>query len=650
MLTGGGDCPGLNAAIRAVVRGGVDNFGDRFVGFRDGWHGVLEASYIELDIEATRGILPRGGTILGSSRTNPYKRDDGVRRVSETFAQLNLDGLIAIGGEDTLGVANKLHQEGFHVIGVPKTIDNDLGGTDVTFGFDTAVQIATDAIDRLHTTAESHHRILVVEVMGRSAGWIALHCGIAGGADVILIPEIPFDIDEVCRLIERRHARGHYFSIVVAAEGATPRAGTMDVVSAAIDEFGHPRLGGIGARLEHEIELRTGYETRATVLGHVQRGGTPTAFDRVLATRLGLAAIRGAHDGAWGTMVSLHGNKIELVALSDAVAEVRRVPTKEYKALGVLFGVKARSEMATLGYTDPLYILAFDHRGSFQKKMFGIEGDPTPEQTETIADAKRLIVAGMLEAVSRGAEAGAMGVLVDEQFGSNIPDQAREHGLKLAMPVEKSGQDEFDFQYGEEFGAHIEKFDPDFSKVLVRYNPDGDAGMNRRQLQRLKRLADWLHERDRKFLFELLVPATDEQLSSVDGDPDRYDAELRPELMRRAIEAIQNAGIEVDVWKIEGVDEQSDAAMLAEQARSGQGREGVTCVLLGRGASTEKVERWLHQAAPVEGFVGFAIGRSIWWDSLKAFLAGELDRETAAKQIAENYLHFVRVYKGQAVH
>ena len=303
-----------------------------------------------------------------------------------------------------------------------------------------------------------------------------------------------------------------------------------------------------------------------------------------------------------------------------------------------------------LGYDGKLYILAFDHRGSFQKKMFGIEGAPTPEETERIADAKRLIFEGMLAAVREGAEAGATGVLVDEQFGYNIPEQAREHGLKMAMPVEKSGQEEFDFEYGEDFAAHIEKFNPDFSKVLVRYNPDGDADMNERQSARLKRLADWLHDNDRKFLYELLVPATDEQLASVGGDTERYDAELRPELMRRAIEGTQNADIEVDVWKIEGVDEQADAAMLAEQARSGPGREGVTCVLLGRGASTEKVEQWLQQASPVEGFIGFAIGRSIWWDALKAYLGKELDRDTAAQQIADSYLHFVKVYEGQAVH
>ena len=277
-----------------------------------------------------------------------------------------------------------------------------------------------------------------------------------------------------------------------------------------------------------------------------------------------------------------------------------------------------------LGYDGKLYILAFDHRGSFQKKMFGIQGEPTPEETERIADAKRLIFEGMLVAVGEGAEAGATGVLVDEQFGSNIPERA--------------------------FPAHIEKFNPDFSKVLVRYNAEGDADMNKEQLTRLKRLADWLHDNDRRFLFELLVPATDEQLASVGGDTDRYDAELRPELMRRAIEDTQNFGVEVDVWKIEGVDEQLDAAMLAEQARTGEGREGVTCVLLGRGASTEKVEQWLREAAPVEGFIGFAIGRSIWWDALKGFLDKDLDRETAAKQIADNYLHFVKVYEGQAVH
>jgi ATP-dependent phosphofructokinase / diphosphate-dependent phosphofructokinase len=339
VLTGGGDCPGLNAVIRAVVRKAIDHYGDAVIGFRDGWRGLLEDSFDELTIESTRGILPRGGTILGSSRTNPYKRDDGVARVQETFSSHNIDGLIAIGGEDTLGAASRLHDDGLNVIGVPKTIDNDLAATDVTFGFDTALHVATEAIDRLHTTAESHHRILVVEVMGRNAGWIGLHAGLAGGADVILIPELPFDIEEVCRLIRRRHARGRPFSIVVVAEGATPKEGTaMTLQTGDVDEFGHPRLGGIGQQLEREIESRTGFETRATVLGHVQRGGTPTAFDRVLATRLGLAAIDAAHDGQWGKMVALHATEIELVALADAVAEPRRVPVKEYERYGVLFG------------------------------------------------------------------------------------------------------------------------------------------------------------------------------------------------------------------------------------------------------------------------------------------------------------------------
>jgi 6-phosphofructokinase 1 len=299
---------------------------------------VLEDVQEELTIESVRGILPRGGTILGSSRTNPSKRENGVEVVAQNLRRHRLDGLIAIGGEDTLGAANRLSEAGINVIGVPKTIDNDLGSTDQTFGFDTALQVATDAIDRLHTTAESHHRILIVEVMGRNAGWIALHSGIAGGADVILIPEIPFDVDEVCRLIGRRHGRGRYFSIVVAAEGATPKEGTMSVATGELDEFGHPRLGGIGQALEREIEARTGFETRATVLGHVQRGGTPTAFDRVLATRLGLAAIEAAHAGLWGTMTALHATEVELVQLADAVAEVRRVPVEEYERYGVLFG------------------------------------------------------------------------------------------------------------------------------------------------------------------------------------------------------------------------------------------------------------------------------------------------------------------------
>jgi myo-inositol catabolism protein IolC len=297
-----------------------------------------------------------------------------------------------------------------------------------------------------------------------------------------------------------------------------------------------------------------------------------------------------------------------------------------------------------LGYDGKLYILAFDHRGSFQKKMFGIQGDPSGEETRTISDAKHLIYEGMVKAVERGAEAGATGVLVDEQFGGEVPTQAKERGLVLAMPVEKSGQDEFDFQYGDQFGEHIEHFDPDFSKVLVRYNPDGDAAMNERQTQRLRRLSDWLHEHDRKFLFELLVPATDEQLESVGGDSDRYDAELRPDLMIRVIAELQDAGVEADVWKIEGVDDRSDCERIVAQARTG-GRDGVVCVVLGRGASSEQVDEWLRAGAPVDGYVGFAIGRSIWWDALKGFIDGGLEREKAADQIADNYLRFVSVYE-----
>jgi ATP-dependent phosphofructokinase / diphosphate-dependent phosphofructokinase len=338
VFTGGGDCPGLNAVIRAIVRKGIDSYGHAIIGFRDGWRGVLDYEFEDLTVESTRGILHRGGTILGTSRTNPFKHDGGADRVGSTIRNLNLDGLIAIGGEDTLGAAHKLSEDGVPVIGVPKTIDNDLNGTDVTFGFDTALQIATEAIDRLHTTAESHHRILVVEVMGRHAGWIAMESGVAGGADVILIPEQPFDIDEVCGLLKRRKARGRNFSIVVAAEGATAKDSQNALSDGELDEFGHPRLGGIGHWLQDEIEERTGFETRATVLGHVQRGGTPTALDRVLATRFGLAAIDAAHEGRWGMMPALHGTRIELIPLADAVSELRTVPLEEYERFGPLFG------------------------------------------------------------------------------------------------------------------------------------------------------------------------------------------------------------------------------------------------------------------------------------------------------------------------
>jgi myo-inositol catabolism protein IolC len=297
-----------------------------------------------------------------------------------------------------------------------------------------------------------------------------------------------------------------------------------------------------------------------------------------------------------------------------------------------------------LGYDQKLYILAFDHRGSFQKKFFGIDGEPDAEQTAIIADAKHLIYEGLLQAAGTGADPAAMGVLVDEQFGSTVPSEAHARGLKLAMPAERSGQSMFDFQYGEDFPAHIESFDPDFTKVLVRYNPDGDRAANAEQVGKLKQLSDWLHANDRKFLFELLVPAEDAQLESVGGDTDRYDAELRPELMRRAIAAIQDAGVEADIWKIEGVDERSDCEMLVAQARSG-GRDGVTCVVLGRGADDSRVDAWLNAAAPVDGYIGFAIGRSIWWDPLKAYVDGKIERSAGARKIAENYLRFVAVYE-----
>jgi phosphofructokinase-like protein len=343
LLTGGGDCPGLNAVIRAVVRRGLVDDEHSVLGFRHGWAGVLSDDATELTLQSTAGILPRGGTILGTSRTNPFadgEDDRGLRAIRQTIAARALDALIPIGGEDTLGVALRLHREGIPVVGVPKTIDNDLGGTDVTFGFQTAVQIVTEAIDRLHTTAESHNRVMVVEVMGRHAGWIATHAGIAGGADAILVPERPFDIDEVCMRLRRRHERGRSFSIVVVSEGARPRAGSLQIREddAPTDAFGHARLGGIGVTLEGEIERRTGYETRVTILGHVQRGGTPVAFDRVLATRFGVAAMDAVADGRFGTMVGLRGSEIVEIALEDALREPKLLDPELYETAELFFG------------------------------------------------------------------------------------------------------------------------------------------------------------------------------------------------------------------------------------------------------------------------------------------------------------------------
>jgi 6-phosphofructokinase 1 len=337
VLTGGGDCPGLNAVIRAVVRKGVQQHGYEFIGFRDGWKGPLENLTMPLGVPEVRGILPRGGTILGSSRTNPFKIDGGVDQIKANLAANGVDALIAIGGEDTLGVAGQLHELGVHVIGVPKTIDNDLNATDYTFGFDTAVNIAMEAIDRLHTTAESHHRALIVEVMGRHAGWIALHAGLAGGANVILIPEQPFSIDKVCDYVQSRF-ESHYAPILVVAEGAVPVEGETVLANKGVDAFGHARLGGIGEWLADQIEIRTGKEARTTVLGHIQRGGTPTAFDRVLATRFGLHAVDAVVARDWGKMVALRSTDIVRVPLADATAVLKTVSPELYSESEVFFG------------------------------------------------------------------------------------------------------------------------------------------------------------------------------------------------------------------------------------------------------------------------------------------------------------------------
>ncbi len=338
ILTGGGDCPGLNPVIRAVVRKGL-NHGYNIVGIKNGWKGLIENDTMDLNIEAVSGILPKGGTILGTSRTNPYKKPEDLVKAKDNFKKLGLDALIAVGGEDTLGVASKLIKDGItNIVGVPKTIDNDLSATDYTFGFDTALNTAMECIDKLHTTAESHHRIIVAEVMGRHAGWIAIESGIAGGADVILIPEIPIDLKEVCEVIKKRHSRGKTFSIVVVAEGAQFKEGTFVIKEQELDAFGHVKLGGIGDILAKEIEKITGYETRVSVLGHIQRGGSPTAFDRVLGTRFGVKAVELVIEKKFGKMVALSGNKIIDVPIEEAVGTLKTVDVELYEIAKVFFG------------------------------------------------------------------------------------------------------------------------------------------------------------------------------------------------------------------------------------------------------------------------------------------------------------------------
>jgi len=338
ILSGGGDAPGINAVIRAVVRKGIQNYGYEILGIKDGWAGLLEAQYLPLDLKAASGLLPRGGSILGTSRTNPFKTETGPEKMMENAKEAAIEAVIAIGGDDTLSVADKMAKYGLKSVGVPKTIDNDLAGTDYTFGFNTAVSIATEALDRLHTTAETHHRVIILEVMGRYTGWIALEAGIAGGADIVLIPEKPFDIDEVCALIKRRQERGRNFSIIVVAEGAKPKGGVEIVYSESLDEFGHIRLGGIGYYLGKEIEKCLNVETRVVILGHVQRGGSPTAFDRVLATRFGIAAIDMVHEGKFGHMTAIKGNRIVSVPLKEVVGKRKTVDLELYDIASVFFG------------------------------------------------------------------------------------------------------------------------------------------------------------------------------------------------------------------------------------------------------------------------------------------------------------------------
>ncbi|MEJ2270993.1 MAG: ATP-dependent 6-phosphofructokinase [Candidatus Bathyarchaeota archaeon] len=338
VLSGGGDAPGINAVIRAVVRKGTLNYGYEMIGIKDGWRGLVEGIFMPLNLETISGLLPRGGSILGTSRTNPFKNEEGPKKVLNTVKKNGIDAVVVIGGDDTLGVANKINELGLKCVGVPKTIDNDLGLTDYTFGFQTAVHIACEAIDRLHTTAEAHHRVMILEVMGRYTGWIALEAGIAGGADVVLIPEKPFDTKEVCSFIEQRVKRGKMFSLVVAAEGAKPVGSENIIYGTGLDEFGHPRLGGIGYYLGKEIEKCTGIETRVVVLGHLQRGGSPIAFDRVLATRYGIAAIDLVNKGQFGRMVALQGNKIVSVLLKDVIGKRKTVNLDLYEIAKVFSG------------------------------------------------------------------------------------------------------------------------------------------------------------------------------------------------------------------------------------------------------------------------------------------------------------------------
>jgi 6-phosphofructokinase/myo-inositol catabolism protein IolC len=604
ILTSGGDAPGMNAVIAGACEE-AERLGRTVLGVRSGFAGLASRHAEPITALSARMHEHEPGTWLQTSRWPQLREAQGLALCREAAERLGLEGLVVIGGDGSANGARALAQT-LPVAVVPATIDRDLEGTDLTIGMDSAIGYALDAIDRLRITGRSlPGRAFLVQTLGAPNGFLADAVAAAGGIDDVLVPERPYDLDAVAAHLRELSETGTAIAVMSEAVG--------DAV-----------------RIAEALAERAGVRVHPTILGHTQRAATPSALDRALGQAAGRAAVSAVARGE-SAFVGLTSD--------GAVAPIRlRPPNASPDNQG--------ATTVTPGYTQPLYILAFDHRTSFQTKLFGIEGTPTAEERERIQEAKGIILDGLL-AAAEAAPPGTVGALVDEENGAAAAREAKRLGLPFAMSAEKSSVPEFDFEYGEDFARHIEEFEPDFVKILARYNPEGDRELNRRQAERLARLSDYLAPRETKYLFELLVPPEPHQLASLESDSERYALELRPQLVATAIAELQAAGVEPDLWKVEGLDTAEDCELVADAARAG-GRDDVACVVLGAGADEATVAHWLRQAATVDGFVGFAIGRTIFWDALKGWLAGDLDRETAVQTIAGNYRGTIELYESAA--
>jgi 6-phosphofructokinase/myo-inositol catabolism protein IolC len=605
VLTSGGDAPGMNAVIAGACEQ-AERLGGRVYGIHGGFAGLAQRRADPISGADARDRMDESGTWLGTSRWAALRSPEGLAECHRALRALDLNALLVIGGNGSAMGARAL-ADAVPVAFVPATIDRDIDRSESTIGMDSAIAYAVATIDQLRVTARSlPGRAFLVQTLGAPNGFLADAVAATAGVDHVLVPERDIDMDAVAS----------------ALRDLAPNGSAIAVMSEAV---------GDAVRIGEELAERAGIRVHPTILGHAQRAAAPSAHDRAMGMAAGRAAVEALSAGR-STFISLgkDGTARALPMTSGADRPVVRRPTT------------TRSAPMSLGYDRPLYILASDHRTSFQTKLFGIDGTPSDAEREMMAEAKRIILNGLLSAAET-AEAGAVGTLMDEEYGASAARAAKENGLVLALAAEKSSQAEFELEYGDEFAEHIEAFEPDFVKVLVRYNPEGDAEMNRRQAARLADLSSWLAPRETKFLFELIVPPERSQLAELESEPESFATELRPRLTATAIAELQAAGVEPDVWKVEGMNSPDDYRLVADAARAG-GRDKVGCVVLGAGADEATVAHWLREAAGVDGFIGFAIGRTIFWEPLSQWIAGSLDADAAAAVIGDNYRRTIELY------